>query len=57
MSLIALLLTVFVALILSNFMDTLPGVLWGWIHWPQWVLWTSLLALFAWCLTEQSPDQ
>jgi len=55
MNLIALLLTVCVAWLLSNAMDTFPGVLWGWIHWPQWMLWVLLLSVFAWGLDDGQP--
>jgi len=57
MSLIALLLTIVAALLLSDLMDAFPGILWGWIHWPRWALWISLLTLFAWCLQEQNAEQ
>ncbi|MEL6554011.1 MAG: hypothetical protein AAFQ63_11195 [Cyanobacteria bacterium J06621_11] len=53
MSLITLLLTVFAMLLLSNFMDTFPGVLWGWLHWPRWLLWGLALCVFAWCTGDQ----
>ncbi|MEM9150538.1 MAG: hypothetical protein AAGB19_08800 [Cyanobacteria bacterium P01_F01_bin.3] len=56
MSLLALLFTVLAALILSHFMDAFPGLLWGWIHWPQWLLWISLLILFAWCIDDQNAS-
>ncbi|MGD1899350.1 MAG: hypothetical protein ACFB16_20685 [Phormidesmis sp.] len=56
MSLITLLLTVLVALLLSDFMDTFPGVLWGWLHWPQWLLWAVVVSLFAWCTGDQPVD-
>ncbi|MGD1867654.1 MAG: hypothetical protein ACFB0D_24145 [Phormidesmis sp.] len=56
MSLVALLLVIFIALIASNLMDALPGVLWGWIHWPQWASWVLLVVILAWCLEQQSTD-
>ncbi|MGB3573432.1 MAG: hypothetical protein WA783_06220 [Phormidesmis sp.] len=55
MNLIALCLTVCIAWLLSNVMDIFPGVLWGWIHWPQWILWVLLLSVFAWGLDDGQP--
>ncbi len=56
MNLIALLLAIFVALLLSNAMDTLPGGLWLWVHWPRWLLWLLLLSVFAWGMGDPKSD-
>lgn len=56
MSLISLLLVIVMAFLLSNSMDAFPGVLWGWVHWPQWLLWGGLLALVTWCIGDQKSD-
>ncbi|MGB3293229.1 MAG: hypothetical protein WBB01_09605 [Phormidesmis sp.] len=54
MSLIALLLAMLTALLLSNVVDGLPELLWGWIYLPRWVLWVALLALVSWCIEGES---
>ena len=52
MSLIVLLLTVTVAFFLSELADFFPGVLWGWLHLPTWLMWGTLLVLVAWCMGD-----
>lgn len=52
MSIIALLLAVIAALLLSDTADAFPQILWGWIYLPSWLLWPLLLALLAWCIDD-----
>lgn len=49
MSLITLLAVVVGMLVLSEFMDIFPGVLWGWIHWPSWLSWALVVSFLVWC--------
>ncbi|MEO1620116.1 MAG: hypothetical protein AAFU53_03680 [Cyanobacteria bacterium J06632_3] len=55
MSLIVLLITVVVAFLFSLGIDTLPGILWGWLNFPTWLFWGVLLILIAWCIEDRSP--
>lgn len=54
MSLIALLLAMLVALLLTTLVDGLPELLVGWIHLPRWLLWVAVLALVSWCMDGES---
>jgi len=53
MSLIVLLLTMTVALWLSELMDAFPALLWNWIYWPQWMAWIVLISLLAWGMGDR----
>ncbi|MEL6901755.1 MAG: hypothetical protein AAFP07_12445 [Cyanobacteria bacterium J06606_4] len=48
MSLLVLLITVVIAFVLSNLVDVFPGLLWGWLVFPKWLIWGALLAVLAW---------
>ncbi|MEM6449288.1 MAG: hypothetical protein AAF703_03140 [Cyanobacteria bacterium P01_D01_bin.105] len=50
MPLITLLLTVIVAFFLSDVADAFPQILWGWVHWPSWLLWLGVVGIVAWCI-------
>ncbi|CAN5750821.1 hypothetical protein BH23CYA1_BH23CYA1_22060 [soil metagenome] len=52
MSLFLLLVTAWIALVLSIGVDALPQLLLGWIHLPNWLLGLSLLSLVAWCIDD-----
>ena len=53
-SIVALLVTVWVAFALSGAADAFPQVLWGWIHLPGWLGWFPLLAIVAWCMSGEA---
>ncbi|NJM95830.1 MAG: hypothetical protein HC800_00170 [Phormidesmis sp. RL_2_1] len=54
MSLVALLVVIWIALVFSNLADAFPGILWSWWHLPKGLLWLGLLALVAWCMDSES---
>jgi len=49
MSLLVLIATMLIALVLSDFLDLFPGVLWNFFHWPKWLALPVVLLLLAWC--------
>lgn len=50
MSIFVLVLTLVLSLWIANLADAFPQVLWGWVHWPRWLLGLLGLALFSWCM-------
>ncbi len=56
MSLFALLMAVLIGLIFSVWAEDLPRLLLGWIIFPRWLLWLSLLALVSWCMNDAPPN-
>ena len=54
MSIITLLITIWIAYVLSVFADLFPGL--GWIRLPHWAMWVGAIALIAWCMdSDESP--
>ena len=54
MSIIFLLITVWVAFVLSRIADTMPAL--GWIQLPHWAMWLGAIALITWCMdSDESP--
>lgn len=53
MSIVTLLITIWVAYVLSVTADAFPNILWSWIHLPVWLLWLPIVVTLAWCMDEE----
>ena len=56
MSLITLFVVVFVTWLVCSFFDSLPALLFGWLHLPSWLLWVAAIAVVAWFMDDKAAS-